>query len=168
MNIAGILGQRGVYNGPVYMLEFALVADGLAKDKLYPLDVDRAFKRLDKIKKLAVWWSQMSKPWPLLKSGEIVVTPWVRSISYMLSGEPIGISYEGAALTFEGWVVPKGTKNAANAMKFINFALLRKNQAELTKYIAYGPTHADAMPFVDQKVQPHLSSNRLMRPKAFC
>ena len=135
-NIGSLPGQHGMYNGAVYSLEFALIADGVPKDKLYPLDVDRAFKSLEKIKSRLVWWSQMSQPGPLLASGEIVATPWVRSISFMLCGEPIGISYDGAALTFEAWVVPKGTKNAVNAMKFINFALQPKNQAELTKYIA--------------------------------
>lgn len=166
-NIDGLPGQRGFYNGPVYSLEFALIADGVPKEKLYPLDVDRAFKSLDKIKSKVVWWSQMSQPGPLLKSGEVKVTPWVRSISFMLAGEPIGISYEGAALTFEAWVVPKGTKNVANAMKFINFALRPKNQAELTKYIAYGPTNSEATQFVDPKVRPYLSSNPENAAKGF-
>ena len=35
----------------------ALVADGVPKDKLYPLDLDRAFKKLDEIKPhIKVWW----------------------------------------------------------------------------------------------------------------
>jgi putative spermidine/putrescine transport system substrate-binding protein len=166
-NMDQIPGQRGMYNGAVYSLEFALIADGVPKDKLYPLDVDRAFKSLDKIKSKVVWWSQMSQPGPLLKSGEIAVTPWVRAISPMLAGEPVGISYEGAALTFEAWVAVKGTKNAANVMKFINFALQPKNQAELTKYIAYGPTNSDAAALVDPKVSVHLSSNPENAAKGF-
>ena len=160
-------GQRGMYNGPVYSLEFALLADGVPKDKLYPLDVDRAFKSLDRIKSKLHWWSQMSQPGPLLKSGEIVLTPWVRTISHMLEGEPLGISYDGAALTFEAWVVPKGGKNPANAMKFINFALQARQQAELTKYIAFGPTNLAAMPMVDPKVAALLSSAPQNMEKGF-
>lgn len=160
-------GQRGMYNGPVYTLEFALLADGVPKDKLYPLDIDRAFKSLDRIKSKVHWWSQMAQPGPLLKSGEIVLTPWVRTISYMLEGEPLGISYDGAALTFEAWVVPKGGKNSADAMKFINFALKAKQQADLTKYIAYGPTNPEAMPMVDPKVAALLSSAPQNREKGF-
>ncbi len=38
-------------------LEFALLADGVPKDKLYPIDVQRALKSLDRIKKNVVkWW----------------------------------------------------------------------------------------------------------------
>jgi putative spermidine/putrescine transport system substrate-binding protein len=153
-------GPRGYYNAPTYSLEFALIADGVPKDKLYPLDVPRALKSLDRIKPdVKVWWSQFPQPGVLLKSGEITATPWTRSISFVLEGEPMGISYEGAALTYEAWVVPKGAPHADNAMKFINWALQPKPQAELTKYIAFGPTNSKAMEFVNPKLKPLLSSD---------
>lgn len=166
-NFEGIPGQRGMYNGAVYTMEFALIADGVPKDQLYPLDLDRAFRSLDKIKSQLIWWNQMSQPGPMLDSGEIVVTPSVRAITSMLAGSPLSVSYEGAALTYEAWVVPRGTKNAANAMKFINFALQAENQAALTKYIAYGPTSSDAVPLIDPKVAPYLSSNPENAAKGF-
>lgn len=155
-----VAGPRGLYNSPPYVLEFALIADGVPKDKLYPLDVDRAFKSLDKVKPLVrVWWTEFPQPGLLLKSGEITMTPWTRAISMILDGEPLGISYEGAALTFEAWVVPTGAPHAENAMKFINWALQAKPQADLTKYIAFGPTNQNAMQYVDPKLRPLLSSN---------
>jgi putative spermidine/putrescine transport system substrate-binding protein len=133
-------GPRGMYNAPTYILEFALIADGVPKDKLYPLDVPRAFKSLDRIKgDVKVWWSQFPQPGVLLKSGEITMTPWTRSISFIQEGEPLGISYDGAALTYEAWVVTKNAPNAENAMKFINWALQAKPQADLTKYVASAP-----------------------------
>ncbi len=155
-----VAGPRGLYNAPTYILEFALIADGVPKDKLYPLDVPRAFKSLDRVKPaVKVWWSQFPQPGVLLKSGEISMTPWTRSISFIMDGEPLGISYEGAALTFEAWVVPTGAPHAENAMKFINWALQPKPQAELTKYIAFGPTNKHAMQYVNPKLTPLLSSN---------
>ena len=155
-----IPGPRGMYSAPTYMLEFALIADGVPKDKLYPLDVPRAFKSLDRVKSaVKVWWTQFPQPGVLLKSGEITMTPWTRSISFVLEGEPMAISYEGAALTFEAWVVPTAAPHGENAMKFINFALQAKPQAELTKYIAFGPTNKNAMQHVNPKLQPLLSSN---------
>jgi putative spermidine/putrescine transport system substrate-binding protein len=157
---ARVPGVRGMYNAPPYTLEFALIADGVPKDKLYPLDVARAFKSFDRIKPaIKVWWTQFPQPGVLLKSGEITMTPWTRSISFILEGEPFGISYEGAALTFEAWVVPTGAPNAENAMKFINWALQAKPQAELTKYIAFGPTNRNATQYVNPKLRPLLSSD---------
>jgi putative spermidine/putrescine transport system substrate-binding protein len=150
-------GPRGLYNAPTYILEFALIADGVPKDKLYPLDVPRAFKSLDRVKPLVkVWWSQFPQPGLLLKSGEITMTPWTRSISFMMEGEPLGISYDGAAITYEAWVVPTAAPHAANAMKFINWAIRPKPQADLTKYIAFGPTNRHAMQYVNPKLQPLL------------
>ena len=43
-------GQRSVRKHPIYALEMALIADGVPMDKLYPLDVDRAFKKLEQLK----------------------------------------------------------------------------------------------------------------------
>jgi len=44
------------------VLEIALLADGVAPDKLYPLDLDRAFKKLDTIKGDIVWWGGGALP----------------------------------------------------------------------------------------------------------
>src|SRR5256885_16366801 len=40
----------------LFRSEFALIADGVALDKLYPIDIDRAFRSLDRIKKDVVKW----------------------------------------------------------------------------------------------------------------
>jgi len=161
-------GPRGLYNAPTYIVEFALIADGVPKDKLYPLDVPRALKSLDRVKPhVKVWWTQFPQPGVLLKSGEITMTPWTRAVSFILEGEPLGVSFDGAAITYEGWVVPKSAPHADNAMKFINFALQPKPQAELTKYIAFGPTNLKAMPAVSAKLKPLLPSEPENMKKGF-
>ena len=51
-------GARSLRNSPAQNLEAALIADGVPSDKLYPLDVDRAFKKLEEIKPhINVWWT---------------------------------------------------------------------------------------------------------------
>ncbi|MGO8077848.1 extracellular solute-binding protein, partial [Rhizobium leguminosarum] len=50
------------------VIEEALLADGVAADKLYPLDLERAFKKLDTIKSDIVWWSGGAKSQQLLAS----------------------------------------------------------------------------------------------------
>lgn len=157
-------GPRGMYNFPGYSMEIALLADGVPRDKLYPLDVQRAFRSFDRIKsEIKVWWTQFPQPGVLLKSGEIAMTPWTRTITQVLAGDPFGFSYEGAAITYEAWTVPKGAPHAENAMKFIDFALKPQRQAELTKYIAFGPTNQKALPLVDGKLRPLLPSANLDR-----
>ncbi|NBN99433.1 MAG: ABC transporter substrate-binding protein, partial [Flavobacteriia bacterium] len=51
-------------------LEIALLADGVTPEKLYPLDLDRAFKKLDTIKKNILWWGSGAESQQFLASGE--------------------------------------------------------------------------------------------------
>lgn len=163
-NAKAFPGARGMYNNPAYTMEIALLADGVPGDKLYPLDVQRAFRSFDRIKSdIKVWWSQFPQPGVLLKSGEITMTPWTRTITQVLEGEPFGFSYDGAVFTYEGWTVPKGAPHAENAMKFINFAIQAERQAELTRHVAFGPTNRKALPLIDAKLRPLLPSDNFKK-----
>jgi putative spermidine/putrescine transport system substrate-binding protein len=158
-NVSKFPGPRGMWNGAPQQLEFALLADGVPKDQLYPLDVKRAFKSLDRIKpNVKVWWPNVTQAGVLFKSGEIVASPWTRGADFARAGEHVGFTYNEACMSYEAWVVPKGAKNAINAMKFINFALDPKRQADLTKYTSFGPTNPKAMQYVDPKIAPLLAA----------
>ena len=156
-------GRRGMRSHPIQQMEYALLADGVPKNKLYPLDIDRAFKSLEKFRRSAIWWTQFPQVEQMLLSREIVMTPWTRGVSLQLAGRPIRVSYEGAAISYEGWVIPKGSKNYDAAMRFIDFATRPERQAELTKYIAYGPTNRKALPLISPPVAELLPSE----PKNF-
>jgi putative spermidine/putrescine transport system substrate-binding protein len=71
-------GRRALRNHPLATLEAALMADGVAPDKLYPLDVDRAFKKLEEIKPyITVWWTSGAQSAQLLNDGEVdMVMAW--------------------------------------------------------------------------------------------
>lgn len=167
-NTAKFPGPRGMWNGAPQQLEFALIADGVPKDKLYPLDIPRAFKSLSRIKSnVKVWWGNTSQTGVLFKSGEIVASPWTRGADFVRAGEPIGFTYNEACMSYEAWVVPKGAKNSVNAMKFINWALDPKRQADLTKYTSFGPSNPKAMQFVDPAVKPLLASDPENYKKGF-
>ena len=50
-------GHRAMLSNAVRALQFALVADDVPPDKVFPIDVDRAFRKLDQIKPhVKVWW----------------------------------------------------------------------------------------------------------------
>src|SRR3546814_12005440 len=55
-------GKRGMRRTPKYSLEFALMADGVPADRVYPMlrtpaGVDRAFRKTDETKPHVVWRS---------------------------------------------------------------------------------------------------------------
>ncbi len=57
-NVEKFPGTRSVYDHPRGNLEIALLADGVDPAKLYPLDVDRAFKKLATLKpSIGIWWN---------------------------------------------------------------------------------------------------------------
>ena len=66
-------GRRMMRKDSQAMLELALIADGVPKDKLYPLDVKRAFAKIATIKKDLLFWSSGSESQSLMRDGECVM-----------------------------------------------------------------------------------------------
>lgn len=158
--LAKFPGRRALFDGPAYVLEFALLADGVQRERLYPLDIDRAFRSLDRLRPaVRVWWKNFSDPAWLFESQRIEISPWTRTPSAIRRGQPLGYSYDGAAFTFEGWCVPRFARNRDWAMRFINFALQPRQQAALTEQIMFGPTNKNALALIDPALQPLLPSN---------
>lgn len=156
-------GKRGLLKKPFGNLEWALIADGVAVDKIYetlgtPEGVDRAFKKLDTIKKDVVWWEAGAQPPELLANGEVVMTSaWNGRIGNAIKeGKPFQIVWDYQEFDWDFWVIPAGTKNIDLAYDFIKFASDPKNMSQQSKYIAYAPTHVDAIALVDPAIAPTL------------
>src|SRR3954452_13084146 len=87
-------GRRALRNHPIATLEAALMADGVAPDKLYPLDVDRAFKKLEEIKpNITVWWTSGAQSAQLLNDGEV-------DMEMAWNGRVSAVAKEGAKVSF--------------------------------------------------------------------
>ena len=99
----------------------ALLADGVAPDKLLPLDLNRAFKKLDTIKKDIVWYDTGSAGQDLLATGEVrFIQLYANRITASRdSGAPVNILWDGQIIQADYIGIPKGDPNAATAMKFI-------------------------------------------------
>ncbi len=73
-------------------LEVALLADGVPVDKLYPLDVERAWKMFDKLRPLVgKWYTSHAEAIQLISAGEAAVgcTIGPRGITAKHSGAPV-------------------------------------------------------------------------------
>lgn len=140
-------GKRAVWQYPVTVLESALLADGVPMDKLYPLDLDRAFAKLDTIKDSIVWWTKGAQPAQMLSTGEAdIALAWSgRIMNAKDEGAPLGLTYNEGMRIAAGWVVPKGAPNKENAMKFINFISSAEQQAAFSSQIPYGSTNPEAV-----------------------
>jgi putative spermidine/putrescine transport system substrate-binding protein len=66
---------------------------------------------------------------------------------------------------YDVFMVPKGAKNKAAAMKFISYATGAEAQAKLTETIPYSPINSDAKPKVDPLITSFLSTQPGVREK---
>ncbi|SER49204.1 putative spermidine/putrescine transport system substrate-binding protein [Pseudomonas sp. NFACC02] len=140
-------GQRSLRNLPRPTLEIALMADGVPADKLYPLDVDRAFRKLEEIKpNIATWWTSGGQSAQLISDGEVdMIQAWNGRISAVqAAGAPVAFDYNQGVLETNSLCVLKGTPHKAAAMKFVNEAIDAKLQAALPMIIDYGPLNPEA------------------------
>jgi putative spermidine/putrescine transport system substrate-binding protein len=153
-NVEKFPGNRTLWKYPTGLLEAALMADGVKPEELYPLDVDRAFKSLDKIKAAtSVWWTAGAQPPQLLASGEVVLAmAWNGRISDAASqGAPEAVEFNQGLVMGDSWVVPKGTPRKELAMKFINFAIAPENQAAYSEHIDYAPVNKKALELLNEE-----------------
>ncbi|WP_035968429.1 ABC transporter substrate-binding protein [Bradyrhizobium sp. WSM1417] len=157
-------GKRGLYKGYEGNLERALIADGVPIKDLYkvlrtPEGVDRAFRKLDTIKRDVIWWTSGAVPPQLLADGQVVMTTAYNGRIYDAvknSGKNFGIMWDGAGLSLNVWAIPKGTPQREEAYKFIAFAASPRAQADLTRSISYSSLNQDAMALVDPAMLPNL------------
>jgi len=147
----GRRAMTGIGYGP---LEFALLADGVPKDKLYPLDVKRALKKMDEIKPyVSIWWTTGAQQAQLMLDGEVdLIQGWSgRLYSGITQGAPFHMEWNQGMYQWEGWVIPKGAAHAAEAQKFIDFAMQPKQQAIFAEHMPYGPSNQKAFSFIPKE-----------------
>ena len=163
-------GKRGLRKGAKAVLEFALLGDGVAPADVYnvlstPEGVDRAFAKLDTIKKDVVWWEAGAQAPQLLADGEVAMTTAYNGRIFAAAqneGKPFQIVWDGQIYENEMFVVPKGAPNAADAMEFVKFATSTEGLRASAQQISYGPARKSSMKeeliFKDGKtvMAPHL------------
>ncbi len=163
-DLAKFPGKRGLWKNPDVNMEWALIADGVAKEDVYkvlatPEGVDRAFAKLDTIKSEVVWWEAGAQAPQLLADGQVVMTSaWNGRLQAAIDkdGKPFKIVWDHQGLDWDWWAITKGTPKLEEAYRFVAFASGAGPQAEQTNHIAYGPANMDAIPNVNPNTVPNL------------
>lgn len=167
-------GKRCMYKYPQFggTLEAPLLADGVAPDQLYPLDVDRALRKLSTIKKDIVWWSSGSQASQFLASGTCKIGVMWNGVaqSAIKRGQPVDISWDQAVITTSVNAIPKNPPNMKAAqlwmadqinnqaaedklLTHVAYTLPRKDPklpADVAKFAPEGPNAANAIEEDDQ------------------
>ena len=123
-------GRRALPNtgNPWASIVSALSADGVPASKLFPLDMDRAFRKLDAIKPhIDLWWRTGDQCQAMMRSGDIQVgLMWSgRAVATKREGVPLDWTYNQAVADFGAWAILKGAPHPNAARAFIDFYMTR-------------------------------------------
>jgi putative spermidine/putrescine transport system substrate-binding protein len=153
---------KSIYAGTV---ELALMADGVAKDDLYPLDFDRGFAKLDELKKDLVFYDSYAQGQQLMVQGSASMMATANSRMIQLQEQGRGdFTYEQAVLY--PWGAFPITQNAphADAMNALIDTMSHPAvQAEIARTLYLGPIVSDAFDMLKKDelaLQPNSEENR--------
>jgi spermidine/putrescine-binding protein len=123
---------------PVEALTFAAYASGVAPDKVFPMDVDRAIGGLQKIRpSIAQFYDNSTTARQLLASGEVVMGLLWNGIPSQIKNDnsrniDLQVSWDGAVTYSQFTAVYKGAPNEKNAWTFLKW--LNAHPKELAAY----------------------------------
>jgi mannopine transport system substrate-binding protein len=112
--------------GDAWNYMIALMADGVPRDKLFPLDIDRAERKLAELKpQIPVWWRSGDQSQQIIRDGEVVMAlMWSnRALTLANQGVPVGVSWDGAIYDPTYWAILRNAPNRENAYKLLDFIM---------------------------------------------
>lgn len=162
-------GERAFpnFDDPWRVMAAALLADGVSREELFPLDVERALKKLDEIRPaVSVWWKTGDQSVQGFRNGDYSIGQiWLtRAKAMQNEGLPIGWSYKASFLVGDRIALVKGAKNRDNALKLMAFWLNSPEaQAMACEVLSCTPPSTDAIALMSEdvrKTMPHANEVR--------
>lgn len=158
-NVDAFPGPRGMLTNSPRVMIFALRADGVPADKIYPIDIDRAFRSLDRIKKhVKVWWQQGRQFEQLMTDAEVYASAaWYEGVEQMRDQNiPVEFPLDTACVSNTFYTVAKGAPNSKNAMRLLEFMTRPEPNAEFCAMLRYLPGNPAALQYMKPEVVARL------------
>lgn len=157
-------GRRTLRSRADMLLEMALVADGVAPDQLYPLDVERAFRSLERIKpSITKWASSASELTTLTSTNEVDFglnyAGRIRGANE--AGTPLRMSREQVCLNNEYLGIVKGSPNVEAAMQFIAFVLKPERQVVFANLDSVMPADPAVVELMSEEAKQWLPADAM-------
>ena len=128
-------GTRCLPAWPRFVMEAALMADGVAKEDIYPIDQERALRKIEEIKPhVSKWWTTSAQAPQLLLDGEAdMCMAYTGSSSVLaLEGAPLEVEWNQGFVYYDFFSIPKDAPNYDNALKLLSWRLESERAAALT------------------------------------
>lgn len=145
------------FDDPWRVLAAALLADGVKKQELFPLDVDRGFRKLDEIRdSVSLWWKTGDQSVQGFRNGDYDLGQiWLTRAKAMANeGLPIKWSYKASFLVGDRIALVRGAPNRENALKLMAFWLDNPAaQAKACDVLSCTPPSKDAIALMSDETR---------------
>lgn len=152
-------GRRALYAQPRPSFEIALMAAGVPPDKIYPINVNDAFKALDELKpKINLWVEKTSQWGVLMQNGEVDLmgSSLSRTLDEKNRTGKIDFTFNQSIVEQDYWVIPKSAPGGANAQKMIAFALMAKGSLAFASRMPFNVANTSIYSDLPEKMKQQL------------
>src|SRR5262249_32381931 len=166
-------GKRSLYAGisDGSTLEMALLADGVPLNQIYPLDVDRALRSLERLGRAhIIWHNTNAEPIQQLTSGAVALANCFngRVIAANRSGAQLGFTPAYSAVSGNPYCVIASSANKKEAFEYLNYLLnTPKADAEYMQLTNYAIPNTQALKLVPSEILDILPTRAKLRDRAF-
>lgn len=130
LDVAHYPDARALKDDPEGTLEAVLLSDGVAPSHLYPLDVERAFRALTRVRaSVTLWWTNETDVARETRSGTIAMAVVPSTFLYQpeWAGTHLSVADSGTLGELRWWVVPRNVPLTAEMQRFLAYV---SSQAE--------------------------------------
>ncbi len=153
-------GPRAIRDDPTVIMEWALMADGVPREDVYPTletpeGIQRALAKMDAIKPGLQLWSTGREPVRLLNTGEspmVMVWATTGAVASREEGANFSVVWDGRVIELDLFGIPKGSRYKDEAIEFIQFASSSKSLADMVTLLPNGPTRKSSFAFLTDEV----------------
>lgn len=149
-------GKRGLWDGAEGVnLEIALMADGVAPESLYPLDLDRAFAKLDTIRDDIVFWRSGAQSTQMMESEEVdMLMAWSsRAYPALDNGAPFVPVWNQHIIYNNVLAIPVGAAHPEVSADYIRTAMMPAQQARVSELFPVIPSVIGTQPKLSEAGQ---------------
>jgi putative spermidine/putrescine transport system substrate-binding protein len=127
--------------------EFALLADGVPKDQIYPMDIDRCLRIMSRIRpQIRRFWDTGALSAQMMSDKEVVLgSIWNGRLQTLIDrNAPLGYTWNEHMIQVQALGIFKDARNVEGAQKLTDFMMQPQVQAQYAKALIYGPTNERA------------------------
>jgi putative spermidine/putrescine transport system substrate-binding protein len=161
-NIAKFPGTRAINSqSNSGILETALLADGVERTKIYPINLDRAIAKIKADKESIVTVGTFALIQDGLANGEydMALLPNGRAMNAAKTNPDIKAVFAGAVTLYDDLAIPTGAKNPEAATAFLQYTAMHKTQVALAERFPYGMGTIGDAPKLSDKAKSFFPDN---------